>query len=70
LNNSTRSLRASVLAVSLGLSAGAAMAADPPAASAVTELDTVVITSVRQAYRGDVPLNELPQNITIIDEQT
>jgi iron complex outermembrane recepter protein len=71
LNKTTRSFRATVVVASLGLGAGATFAADPPAASsaAVTELDTVVITSVRQAYRGDVPLNELPQNITVLSEE-
>jgi iron complex outermembrane receptor protein len=67
LNISTRSFRASVVVASLGLAAGVAFAADPPAAD--SGLDTVVITSVRQAYRGDVPLNDLPQNVTVLSEE-
>ncbi|MEZ5498446.1 MAG: TonB-dependent siderophore receptor [Steroidobacteraceae bacterium] len=32
-------------------------------------LETVVITSVRQAYRGDVAMKDLPQNISVIPEE-
>lgn len=44
------------------------LAADARASGAAA-LDDVIVTAQRQAYRGDVPLAELPQSITVLDSE-
>ncbi len=51
-----------LLAMSL-LSAASALAVDSPASDS-SELSTIEVTAIRQAYRGDTPLSELPQSVT------
>jgi iron complex outermembrane receptor protein len=43
------------------------LAADARASAAA--LDEVVVMAQRQAYRGDVPLAEIPQSITVLDAE-
>ncbi|MEO6359773.1 MAG: TonB-dependent siderophore receptor, partial [Sphingomicrobium sp.] len=42
--------------------------AEAPKAETKTS-DEVVVTGIRQQYRGDVPLRELPQNISVMSEK-
>ncbi len=52
-----------ILAIGCGLSASLAMADDATSGSA---LQQVVVTAQREAYRGDTPLQELPQSVALI----
>jgi iron complex outermembrane receptor protein len=49
------------------LSTPAAFAADSAAGGSTAVLEIVEVTSIRQPYRGDTPLNELPQSVQILD---
>jgi iron complex outermembrane recepter protein len=54
-----------------GLVAGAALAS-PAFAQSATQAPAdaeIVVTGQRQAYRGDIPLRETPQNIAVIDAE-
>lgn len=55
------------------LAAGVALSVLPTAASAQASAadseDAIVVTGQRQAYRGDIPVKELPQSIQLIDSQ-
>jgi iron complex outermembrane receptor protein len=42
------------------------LAATPPADNNTVALESVVVTAIRDAYRGDTPLNELPQSVTVL----
>ena len=46
------------------LSIPAALAADPP--SPTPEVQQIVVTAQKQAYRGDTPLKELPQSVEVL----
>jgi iron complex outermembrane recepter protein len=54
-----------------GLVAGAALASPAFAQSTVQAAADaeIVVTGQRQAYRGDIPLRETPQNIAVIDAE-
>jgi iron complex outermembrane recepter protein len=53
-----------VPATALLLGSATAIAADSP-----SDLEEVTVTAIRQPFRGDTPLNELPQSVQVLDEQ-
>lgn len=58
----------------LALLSGAALLSAAPAAFAAdakspTSVDEVVVLAHRQQYRGDVPLQELPQNVAVVSSE-
>ena len=69
----TRFFAASALS-SLGLliAPGMASAQSAPADPSIAEQDTsqIVVTGVRQAYRGNFAISEIPQSIDVIDAET
>lgn len=40
-----------------------------PATAQTTPTGQIVITGIRQQYRGDVPLKDLPQSVTVLSDQ-
>lgn len=50
--------------------AGPANAQTDPDTTSATDLDEVVVTGQRQAYRGDFSLRDTPQSITVLDAET
>jgi len=52
----------SVLGAAVALSLGGAYVAEAQETG-----DTVVVTGQRQAYRNDVPLNDTPQAVTVVN---
>lgn len=62
-------MRKTILATA-GCAAGLALAGSPAMAQAVEEtaIDEVIVTGQRQAYRGGVPVRDIPQAITVIGE--
>lgn len=43
------------------------VALSSPVAGTAADLDDVIVTAQRQAYRGEVPLAEVPQTVTVLD---
>ncbi len=59
---------AGILSLAVGLSCSPALAQSDEAPRADQERATVTVTGVRQSYRGDFALREIPQAITTIDD--
>lgn len=60
---------APLLAMLVGAPAAAQTAAETPDAAA-TGAETIVVSGVRQAYRGNFALTEIPQSIDVIEAET
>lgn len=58
-------------ALTLAVSPASAQQAEPPAdqAGEASGVEEVVVTGQRQAYRGDVPVADIPQSITLLNEE-
>lgn len=62
-----RNLRTALIAsVSCTMFAPVAFAQDEPAAA---DTGDIVVTALRQQYRGDVPLKELPQSVSVLSSE-
>ncbi|MEO7383664.1 MAG: TonB-dependent siderophore receptor, partial [Novosphingobium sp.] len=65
MKSAFRSILVASVALSVFPAAGWAQAAADEAASP----DSIVVTGLRQQYRGDVPLKELPQSVQVLDNK-
>ena len=62
-----RNLRTALIAsVSCTMFTPVAFAQDEPAAA---DTGDIVVTALRQQYRGDVPLKELPQSVSVLSSE-
>jgi iron complex outermembrane receptor protein len=61
-----RTVRRILLSSACMLGAPAAFAADAPAAG---QLESVEVRAQRQAFRGDTPIEQLPQSVQLIDSE-
>jgi iron complex outermembrane receptor protein len=64
LSTASRLRRTLVPAATWLIGAATASAADDPAV-----LDTVTVSEIRQPYRGDTPLQELPQSVQVLSSE-